>query len=115
MSAYKTPNQVAIIGVGFCGLTTAIQLIRKTTVPIALHLINAKSPFGKGVAYSTDSMHHLLNVPAEKMSCLAEEPDHFLNWALQYDKYATLGRDIVKKLFLPRKEYGQYLLDTWNE
>ena len=43
-------------------------------------LVDKRGAFGRGVAYATNSAHHLLNVPAGKISAFGEEPDHFLDW-----------------------------------
>lgn len=40
-------------------------------------LIDGSGRVGRGVAYSTTEPSHLLNVPAERMSAIAGEPDHF--------------------------------------
>ena len=108
-------TEIAIIGVGFSGLMTAIHLIKNADGPLTLHLINDTYDFGKGPAYSTRSIKHLLNVPTAKMSCLREEPEHFLNWAGSLSKYREISRELLGRSFLPRQEFGQYLMDTWQK
>src|SRR5438874_13733830 len=70
---------IAIIGGGASGTLTAFHLVRRRT-PARVILIDQQSDFGLGLAYSTPSLRHLLNVPAGKISALPDQPDHLLNW-----------------------------------
>jgi uncharacterized NAD(P)/FAD-binding protein YdhS len=107
--------EIAIIGVGFSGMMTAVHLIRKATSPLTLYLINDKYAFGKGPAYSTTSSKHILNVPAAKMTAFPDQPTHFLDWASGQDDYKEIDKDILGRVFLPRKIYGSYLSAIWTE
>ena len=108
-------TKVAIIGAGFSGLMTAYHLIKETTTPLSIYLINPKDTFGKGAAYSTTSHKHLLNVPAAKMSALHDNPNHFLDWAHQQPGYKDVNKDTLGKTFLPRQLYGKYINTLWEE
>jgi hydroxyacylglutathione hydrolase len=67
-------------------------------------LIDQRPNFGLGLAYSTPSLRHLLNVPAGKISALPDQPDHFLNWLREnHDPAAT------EKTFAPRAVFGRYI------
>jgi uncharacterized NAD(P)/FAD-binding protein YdhS len=67
-------------------------------------LIDQRPGFGLGLAYSTPSLRHLLNVPAGKISALPDQPDHFLNWLRKnHDPAAT------EKTFAPRAVFGRYI------
>lgn len=57
-----------------------------------------------GLAYSTPSLKHLLNVPAKGMSASVEDADHFLCWMR-----ANVHPDITAGTFVPRALYGLYL------
>jgi uncharacterized NAD(P)/FAD-binding protein YdhS len=59
--------------------------------------------FARGVAFGTESTHHLLNVPAGLMGALPDEPSHFLAWLQVRDPDAHAGT------FAPRRVYGEYL------
>jgi uncharacterized NAD(P)/FAD-binding protein YdhS len=67
--------------------------------------------FGRGVAYGTNRLRHLLNVPACKMSAFPDVPNDFANWlsarrrALQQIGVEAIGPDD----FLPRRIYGAYI------
>src|SRR6059058_2353968 len=93
---------VVIVGAGFAGTLVAVQLTR-VAPSFRVLLAERRNSHGRGVAYSTDSDRHLLNVPAGKMSAFADEPDHFWSWAKQ--SIPNARRDD----FLPRKLFGSYV------
>lgn len=102
-----TPNgqskTIAIIGGGVSGALTAFHLIRQKT-SAGVVLIDQRSNFGLGLAYSTPSLRHLLNVPAGKISALPDQPNHFLDWLRgNYDASAT------ENTFAPRAVFGRYI------
>ena len=104
MTTRKEPTTtIAIIGGGVSGTLTALHLVRQGT-PGRVILIDQRPGFGLGLAYSTPSLRHLLNVPAGKISALPDQPDHFLNWLRDHhDPTAT------KKTFAPRAVFGRYI------
>ena len=68
-AAFEPSYEVAIIGAGSSGSLTAIQLLAMPpdggAPPASIALIKKElSAFGRGVAYSTPCLRHLLNVPA---------------------------------------------------
>ncbi len=85
---------VAIIGGGFCGMVTAVNLFQ-SPVPIEIVIVNDGYPFGKGVAYSAHSEKYLLNVRAVNMSAYADMPQHFLDWVCAVDKYRNISKNIM--------------------
>ena len=94
---------IAIIGGGVSGTLTAFHLVRQRTSARVI-LIDSRPDFGLGLAYSTPSLRHLLNVPAGKVSALPDRPDHFLNWLREnYDSTAT------ETAFAPRAVFGRYI------
>jgi uncharacterized NAD(P)/FAD-binding protein YdhS len=104
MTTRKEPSTtIAIIGGGVSGTLTALHLVRQGT-PARVILIDRRPGFGLGLAYSTPSLRHLLNVPAGKISALPDQPDHFLNWLREnHDPAAT------EKTFAPRAVFGRYI------
>src|SRR6201998_1201757 len=104
MTTQKEPSTtIAIIGGGVSGTLTAFHLLRQET-PTRVVFINQRPDFGLGLAYSTPSLRHLLNVPAGKISALPDQPDHFLNWLRKnHDPAAT------EKTFAPRAVFGRYI------
>src|ERR1700719_3127945 len=104
MTTRKEPTTtIAIIDGGVSGTLTALHLVRQET-PTRVILIDQRPDFGLGLAYSTPSLRHLLNVPAGKISALPDQADHFLNWLREnHDPTAT------EKTFAPRAVFGRYL------
>ena len=92
-------EHVAIIGGGFSGTLLAVNLLRHDG-PRAT-LIERRAHTARGVAYSAAHPDHLLNVRAENMSALPDDPGHFVRWLEQ--NRAGLGG------FVPRLVYGDYL------
>ena len=108
-------RKIGIIGVGFTGTMTAVHLINKASWPFEIILINERQSLNRGIAYNPYSNKHLLNVPAGKMSAYVDKPDHFLDWALQQNAIEEKDRNLVANSFLPRKLYGDYLCEIWEE
>src|SRR6202051_4431736 len=99
----EASTTIAIIGGGVSGTLTAFHVVRRG-VPARVILIDQRPDFGLGLAYSTPSLRHLLNVPAGKISALPDQPDHFLNWLRKnHDPTAT------EKTFAPRAVFGRYI------
>ena len=107
-------QSISIIGVGFSGLMTAVHLLQKKA-DITLNIINPNESFARGVAYKASSKHHLLNVPAGKMSCFPQQPSHFLDWLAEKEPYKHLERNLLASVFVPRNLYGEYLGRVWQE
>ena len=92
---------IAIIGGGFSGAMLACELLRSGNPEISVVLIERERCPGRGVAYSTHFAEHLLNVRAQNMSGVADEPLHFLRWARE--NYSARARPHG---YLPRRVYG---------
>jgi uncharacterized NAD(P)/FAD-binding protein YdhS len=97
---------IAIVGAGFCGTMTAINLLQQAHVePLRILLID-RDQHGRGTAYADDSSYtYLLNVPAGRMSASSADPLDFLRYAQRALPHVTADD------FLPRVLYGQYLED----
>src|ERR1700751_5434983 len=94
---------IAIVGGGISGALTAYHLERERSNARIL-LIDPAPSAGLGLAYSTPSLRHLLNVPAGNMSASLDEPDHFLSWLR-----ANYDPDATPKTFAPRVVFGRYM------
>jgi uncharacterized NAD(P)/FAD-binding protein YdhS len=105
----KTQHHIAIIGGGFSGTMTAVNLARFCEVPLRVTLINHGYPQGRGVAYSTRRPEHLLNVAARNMSALPEHPNHFVEWLRTRTEYAEMPDAELRETFMPRRIYGDYV------
>ncbi|MCY1044465.1 FAD/NAD(P)-binding protein [Corallococcus sp. bb12-1] len=97
------PQDVIIIGAGASGTLLAACLLRGARSPLRVTLVEKGERIGRGVAYSTTSARHLLNVPAGRMSAWVEDPEHFLRWL------RAEAPDTLASAFAERRRYGQYL------
>jgi len=100
---------VVIIGGGFSGTMLAVQLMRRNS-SLAIAVVDKASRPGRGIAYGTEHLSHLLNVPAGQMTALPEEPDHFVRWA-----QANYASSTQSGSFLPRLVYGRYIESLFDE
>ncbi len=104
-----SPERIVIIGGGFSGLMTAVNLARLARRPLRLSIINHRHPLGRGVAYGTHRAEHLLNVPARNMSAFPDLPDHFLQWLRTRSEFDLTPERDLREGFIPRMIYGDYL------
>ncbi len=108
-NANKSTKTIAIIGGGVSGTLTAFHLAKQQT-GARIVLIHQEPTVGLGLAYSTPSLRHLLNVPAGKISALPHQPDHFLRWLrARHDPSAT------PHTFAPRALFGRYIQHIFTE
>lgn len=100
----REPRIIAIVGAGFSGTVTAIQLLRQGGGRARRIVLIERGPeFGRGLAYARTARSYLLNVPASRMSATLSDPDEFTRFA-QRRQPSTTGEE-----FLPRALYGDYL------
>jgi uncharacterized NAD(P)/FAD-binding protein YdhS len=107
-------KKIGIIGGGFSGLMTAVQIIQKSKQPIEIFLIEKDKNIG-GAAYNPYSDKQLLNVSTKQMSAYSNHLEHFLDWVMQQDKFIEKDREIIANAFFSRKIYGEYLNNIWEE
>ncbi|GHG98129.1 FAD/NAD(P)-binding protein [Comamonas sp. JC664] len=100
---------VAIVGGGASGTLLAANLLRSARAPLRVALVERSGRAGLGLAYSTTSSCHLLNVPAAKMGAFTEDPEHFLRWVRREQPGTPPGA------FIARQRYGRYLESVLRE
>ncbi|MBP2301121.1 FAD/NAD(P)-binding protein [Azospirillum picis] len=106
-------RHVVVVGAGFTGSLLTAHLLRNTAVPLTVHLIECDHRPGAGLAYSTPSGGHLLNVRAYNMSAYPDDPRHFLRWLWSRDGD---GRTPPSgHAFVSRALYGTYVQDVLAE
>jgi uncharacterized NAD(P)/FAD-binding protein YdhS len=106
----KRPGQtVAVVGAGASGTLLAAQLLRRGEPGSRVVLIERSGAFGPGVAYSSTSDAHRLNVAAAQMAPLPKDPQAFFRWSRGRSD-ATSPED-----FLPRRLFGEYLVDLLDD
>jgi len=95
-----------VIGGGAGSAWLAIACLRSGLRRI--DIIEPRTEIGRGLAYSTRSSLHLLNVPAEKMDADAQPGDPlFVDWL------ARNHPDIGAFDYAPRAIYGDFLSETF--
>ncbi|EEF61856.1 FAD/NAD(P)-binding protein [Pedosphaera parvula] len=102
-------KSIVIIGGGFSGTTTAINLARLSATPLQITIVSNNRLPCRGIAYSTRNSSHLLNVVARNMSALADQPNHFVEWLSTRSEYLDEPLPKLREKFVPRKVYGDYL------
>ncbi|QDE95235.1 hydroxyacylglutathione hydrolase [Myxococcus xanthus] len=100
---------VAIVGGGASGTLLAVHLLRSARAPLHVALVERSARAGLGLAYSTTSPCHLLNVPAARMGAFADDPEHFLRWVRRELP------DTAPGAFISRQRYGRYLESVLRE
>jgi uncharacterized NAD(P)/FAD-binding protein YdhS len=102
---------IAIVGGGFCGTLTAVNLARFSMDALRVILVNNQYPTGRGIAYGTQRPEHLLNVVARNMSAFPDLPSHFVDWLRNRADFAQSPPADLPEQFVPRRVYGDYLQD----
>lgn len=108
MNATSSPH-IVILGGGYSGTLVAVNLVRVAPKPPRITIINDHRTAGRGVAYGTRRMEHLLNVAARNMSAFPDQPDHFVNWLRTRAEYDLVPDYELRERFIPRMIYGDYL------
>ena len=104
MNSISTTHTIAIIGAGFSGVATVVNLLRRGASPgLRVVLINRSGPLARGVAYGTNTPTHVLNVPVGRMGAFPDAEDHFLRFLQARSPSTTSGQ------FVARQLYGEYL------
>jgi uncharacterized NAD(P)/FAD-binding protein YdhS len=100
-----------IIGGGAGGALMALHLLRGADSRIHVTLIENNPRIGRGIAYATANVSHLLNIPAGAMSAIDSEPDHFCDWLCGHIDWpaAPAAPKAMRCTFVPRALYGEYL------
>ena len=99
----ESTKTIAIIGGGVSGALTAYHL-RCQSSDVRILIIDPRPELGLGLAYSTPSLRHLLNVPAGKISALPDDPEHFLRWLRRHHDPSASA-----ETFAPRAVFGEYI------
>ena len=105
---------IAVVGAGASGVIATAALLRSLRRPARVLLFDGRGSRGAGLAYGTSDPDHVLNVPASKMSAIAEEPDHFVQWLREdgREQAAAWRVSAVPDAFVPRGLYAAYLEDV---
>jgi uncharacterized NAD(P)/FAD-binding protein YdhS len=110
----STSVDIAIIGGGFSGALVAAHLVEQGVAPLSIAWFDGVDANGLGIAYATDEVCHLLNVPADRMGAFPNRKDDFFQWlqspmGKKTKESLCPGQDFTGDSFVPRQLYGQYL------
>jgi len=103
----RNPLRIAICGGGASGVLLLNALRRHAQRGVQVSIIEPRDRLGGGVAYSTDSKLHLLNVPAGNMSTGPNAQDAFLQWLRAERSRAPWNWSAGD--FAPRALFGEFL------
>lgn len=105
-------KQIAIIGGGASGVLTAIHILRSSQSPVSVVIYESAPEIAAGLAYGTNRLEHILNVPADRMSYDERKPHDFVDW-LKAHKPAVFAD--VHYPFVSRMFFKEYLQDRLKE
>ncbi len=97
------PMRVVIVGAGFSGSMVAYHLLSNGSTIWDITIVDARNENARGMAYDTNSVAHLLNVPARLMGANPTNPNGFYEWL------CTSGYKYDPNAFVPRALYQKYL------
>lgn len=103
---------IAVVGGGFSGTALVAKLLRSSQRPMEIVWLEKSGVFGAGLAYGTDDPNHVLNVPADRMSALGDNPAHFADWLAARRE---VERSAAARFFAPRRLYRAYLQDLVDD
>lgn len=105
-------RKIIIVGGGLSGTLLALQLAGKKNADEIIMLEKNPELLGRGIAYHYDFTHQPLNVVAAGMSLFPDQPNHFVEW-LQANsfRYNHLLPSVSPKTFVPRKIFGDYIVE----
>jgi uncharacterized NAD(P)/FAD-binding protein YdhS len=105
--------RIAIVGGGFAGVSAAVQLVRRSRMPLAITLIEARERIGPGLAYATHDPDHRLNGPTWVHSVDPLDGGHFTRWCEAHGVFERdpRARQPSGAAFVRRAVFGAYLED----
>jgi uncharacterized NAD(P)/FAD-binding protein YdhS len=102
-------TELAVVGGGASAVLLLAALAREPAAKGMRIDLYERAPerLGRGIAYSTRQNVHLLNVRAANMSAYEADRDDFARWAA--------GKEFRPEDFVPRKLYGDYLGEKFEQ
>jgi uncharacterized NAD(P)/FAD-binding protein YdhS len=103
----EASKHITIGGGGFAGAIFAHHLLRESTRPLAITIVEPRPRLGEGVAYSASEPHQTTNVPAGRMSVHVDDPCGFKRWLEARGAWPEDDEDFYPNRFL----FGTYMDD----
>jgi len=102
---------IVIVGGGFAGAATAIKLAQAGCAA-AVTIVEPREELGRGIAYTTRDLDHLVNGPARLFGLYPGDPGHLPRWLAEHpDRRGWRGPadGNFHDSFPPRLLYGDYV------
>ena len=106
------PDSIVILGGGFAGAATAIKLVEAGYPAAQVTIVEPRAELGRGIAYGTPDLDHLVNGPARMFSLYPGDPGHLSRWLANHpDRRGWTGPadGNFDASFPPRYLYGDYV------
>ena len=103
--------RIAIVGGGYSGAATAIQLARTAADDLEIAIVEPRAELGRGMAYSTRDPDHRLNAPLDNHLLDPASPAEAREWCerrgvLQRDPEALASNGAI---YMRRSDFGAYV------
>ena len=107
-------RRITIVGGGFSGASTAVQLARRSTIPLALTIVEPRAAIGYGIAYSSDDLDHRLNGNLAIHFVDPTDPDAFTRWCMREGSALRDPESVSAdgSMFVRRREFGRFVAES---
>ncbi len=110
MGALHHPKRIVIIGGGYAGAVTAIKLLDAAATPLSVTVVERRAEIGRGVAYSSSELVHLLNGTAQTSTLQPDDPGHLARWLAENGpRLGWVPPADISQSSPPRWLYGGYV------
>jgi len=108
--------RIAIVGGGYSGAISAYWLLQSMPAGTRISIFEPGEDLGRGAAYADGPDHVLLNVPANYLSPMPGDLEHFFRWVMRNKAQAAQTfREADGAYFVPRAWFGTYMRDLLRE
>ncbi|MFL9926825.1 FAD/NAD(P)-binding protein [Herbaspirillum lusitanum] len=112
----SAPARIVIVGGGFTGVAYAIHLLRLSTQPLAISIVEPAAELARGIAYGTDAPEHRINVPSDRMSLFGSHATHATEWFFEQGILPDApSTDARGHHYVSRASYGLYVQDILRQ
>lgn len=110
----SAPTRITIVGGGFSGASSAVQLVRASRLAVAITIVEPRPLVGGGLAHSADDPDHRLNGPAFLHYVDPSDSESFQRWCVERDlvKADPGARVADGSLYPRRRDFGRYVAET---